>query len=124
VHDRAVRPEIPGAVLLHAAREEHPRIGLVGDADPGVGLAVLEEDVVMGLVLLDEVVLQQQGVRLAVDHGVLQVGNLAHQDAGLGVEPLRGHEILRHPLVQVLGLAHINHRSLGVIIAVDSGGMR
>ena len=78
----------------------------------------------MGLVLLDEVVLQQQGVGLAVHHAVLQVCNLAHQDAGLGVEPPGVHEILCHPLSEVLGLAHINNRSLGIVITVDSGGMR
>ena len=62
MHHGAVGPEVAGSVLLHAPREEHPRVGFGGYADPGVGLAVLEEDVVAGLILLDEVVLQQEGV--------------------------------------------------------------
>ena len=124
VHHAAVGPEIAGAVLHHAARQEDLGEFVPGHADPGVGLGVLEQDVVAGLVLLDEVVLQQQGVGLGVHHAVLGVGDLAHQDAGLGVEPLRRHEILRHPLVQVLGLAHIDHIPRGVIIAIDTRGMR
>ena len=86
-----VRPEIPGPVLPQAPGQEHPRIGLRRDAYPGIGLGVLQQYVVLGLILLDEIVLEQQGVGLGIDHRILHVGNLRYQDAGLGVEPLRRH---------------------------------
>lgn len=124
VHHRAVRAEVARAVLLHAPGEEHPRIRLGCNAYPRVGLAVFQEYVVAGLVLLDEVVLQQQGVGLGVNHAVLQVRNLAHQDPGLGVQPLRRHEILRHPLVQVLRLAHIYHLPVGIVVPIHPGAVR
>ena len=124
VHHGAVRAEIHGAVFHYATRKEHPRIGLGSDANPGISLAVLEEDVVAGFVLLYQIVLEQQCVSFAVHHRILHVGNLADKQAGLCIQPFRGHKILRHPLMQVLGLAHINNRSLGVVIAVNSGGMR
>ena len=124
MHHGAVRAEILGSVAHNPAGEEHAREWLGSDADPGIGLAVLKEYVVVGLVLLDEVVLQQQGVGLGVHHAVLHVGDLAHQDTGLGIEPFGRHEILGHPLAEVLCLAYINNRSLGVVIPVNSGGMR
>ena len=121
---RTVRPEIPPGALLHPAGDVNPGICVAGDAYPRIGLGILEEYVVLWLVLLNEVVFQQQGVSLGIYHGVLRVRYLGHKYAGFGVEPLRGHEVLRHPLVQVLCLAHIYDLALGVVVAVNSGGMR
>ena len=124
VQGTAVGSEIAVSLaLVDPAGNEDAGKFLAGNTDPGIGLRVLEENVVARLVLLDEIVLQQQGVGLGIDHGILCVGDFAHQDTGLGIEPLRRHEILRHPLVEVLGLTHINHLSLGVIVSVDAGGM-
>ena len=124
VDDVAVRAEIPRTVVDHASGEEDLGILVCGDAYPGIGLGILQEYVVPWLVLLDEIVLKQQRVRLGGNHAVLGVGNLRDQDAGLAVKSLRRDKILRNPLVEVLGLAHIYHIPLGVIIPVDSGGMR
>ena len=124
VHHAAVGPEVPVPLaFLDAAGNEHPGEIVTGNANPGVGLGILEEDVVLGLVLLDEVVFQQEGIGFGVHHRELGIGNLAYQDAGFGVQALRGHEILRHTLVEVFGLAYINHRSLGVIVSIHAGGM-
>ncbi len=124
VHHGTVGAEVPVPLaLLDAPGNEHPGELLAGDANPGIGLGILEENVVLGFVLLDEVVLQKEGIGLGIHYGELGVGNLAYQDAGFGVQALRRHKILRHPLVEVLGLSHINNLSLGVIISVDAGGM-
>ena len=124
MHDAAVGSEIAGAVLDQPAGQEDLGILIRAHADPGIGLRVLEQDVVPGLVLLDEVVFQQQGIRLGSHDRKLGVGDLRDQDAGLAVEPLRRDEILGDPLVQVLRLAYIDDIPLGVIVAVDTGGMR
>ena len=125
VHHAAVGTEIPVPMgLVDAPGDEHPRELVPGHADPGIGLGILQEDVVAGLVLLDEVVLQQQGIGLRVHDGVLRVGDLGHEDACLRGQPLRRHEVLRDPLVQVLRLPHIDDIPRGVIIPVDARGMR
>ncbi|MPM43816.1 hypothetical protein SDC9_90493 [bioreactor metagenome] len=51
----AVRAEIPGAVFGHPGRQRERGIGVLhGEFDIGIGLVVLEEDVVARLVPLDE----------------------------------------------------------------------
>lgn len=55
----------------------------VGHADAGIGLTVLEQHVVARIIFLDECVLEQQSVFLAVDNRIADVFNLAHQYLGL-----------------------------------------
>ena len=124
VHDAAVGTEIAGPVPDQPPRQIDFRELVRAHADPRIGLRVLQQDVVAGLVLLDQVVLQQEGVGLGVHDGELRIGDLGHQDARFRVQPFRGHEILRDPLVQVLRLPHIDDLPRGVIIPVDAGGMR
>ena len=122
MNDRTVRPEIP--VSLHDSSGEVDFRELIpGYAYPRIGLGVLEQDIVLRLVLLDEIVLEQKGVSLSIDHGILRIRYLGDKYARLGIEPLRRYEILRHTLVEVLRLAYIYDNPLGVIIPVNSGGM-
>ena len=123
VRDRAVRSEIGAVPPVYAAGEKDLREVVVRDDDPRIGLGVLQQDVVARLVLLDEIVLQQQRVGLGVHNGELRVGDLRDQNPGLHVQPLRRHEVLRHPLVQILGLAHINHLPRGIVVTIDPRGM-
>ena len=123
VRDRAVRPEIGAVPPVYAAGQIDLREVVVRDDDPRVGLGVLEQDVVARLVLLDEIVLQQQRVGLRIDDRELCVGDLRDQQPGLHIQPLRRHEVLRHPLVQVFGLAHINHLPRGIVVTIDPRGM-
>ena len=124
VEHGAVWPEVAGAVLLHTPGQEHARKRFRGDADPGVGLAVLQEDVVAGLVLLDEVVFQQQGVGLGLHDGVLHVRYPADQQARFHAEPGGVHEILVYPLVEVLRLAYVNYSPFVIVVAIDAGTVR
>ena len=119
----AVRAEVTGAVTNKLTGQVNPWEGVGADTDPRIGLGILEQDVVFRFVLLNQVVLKQQGIRLGVHHGVLRVSNLAYQNPGLGIEPGWIDEVLRNPLVQVFGLAYIYHISLGIVVSVDSGGM-
>ena len=67
MNDRTVRPEIP--VSLHDSSGEIDFRELIPcDAYPRIGLGVLEQDIVLRLVLLDEIVLEQKGVSLSIDH--------------------------------------------------------
>ena len=124
MHHAAVRTEIPvAASLVDTARNEHFRKFVTRHADPGIRLRILQEDVVLRLVLLDEVVLQQQGIRFGVHDRILGVGDLRDEDPRLCRQPLGRHEILCHPLVQVLRLPHIDDIPRSVIIPVDARGM-
>ena len=123
VEGRAVRPEVTRAVAYELACQINPGERICADTYPRIGLGILEQDVVLWLVLLDKVVFKQQGIGLGVHHGVLGISNLAYQNPGLGIEPGWIDEVLRNPLVQVLGFAYIYHISLGVVVSVDSGGM-
>ena len=123
MHYTAVRTEIARSVLDYTPREEDLREIACTDAYPRIGLGILQQDVVARLELLDQIVLQQKGVRLRLHHSVLRVCNLGDHHGSLARQPLGRHEILSHPLVQVLGLAHIYDIPLGVIITIDSGGM-
>ncbi len=123
MHHTAVWAEIARTVLDDAPCEKDLREIAGADAYPRIGLGILQQDVVARLELLDQVVLQQKGVRLRLHHSILRISNLGDHHGRLARQPLGRHEILRHPLVQVLGLAHIYDIPLGVIIPVDSGGM-
>ncbi len=59
-----VRSEVPGAIPLEPTRDEHSRERLLdGHLHVRVGLVVAQPDVEAGDVLLDQVVLEQQGLR-------------------------------------------------------------
>ena len=121
MQDAAVRAEVAVALaLLDAAGDEHLGEVVSRDADPGIGLGILQEDIVLGLVLLDEIVLQEKGVGLAVHDGELGVGNLGDQDAGLCVQPFGRNKVLRHALVKVFCLANIDDLPLCVVVAVHT----
>ena len=119
-----VGAEIAGTVLYDSACEENLRKDIIADTYPGVGLGILEQNVVFGLVLFDEVVLQQQRIRLALHHGILCIGYFGDHYRGLACEPLLRDEVLRNSLMQVLGLAHIDNVPVSVIVTVNSALMR
>ena len=45
-------------------RHKYPRERLPRDTDPRIGVTLLEEDVVHGLMLLDEIIFEKQGIML------------------------------------------------------------
>ena len=123
VHGRAVRAEIPGAVLDKPAGDRHPGELLVSEAYPRIGLAVLEQDVVTRLILLYKVVLQQERIGLRAHDGMMYVGYLGDHHLRLAIQAV-GSEILRDPGLEVLGLAHVYHRPGRIQKAVDTGAVR
>ena len=74
--DVAVGPKVGAPFLVDGAGLEDARQVFVGDADAGVGLPVFQQHVVARIVLLDELILQQQCVFLAVYHGIADVVDL------------------------------------------------
>ena len=116
---RGVWAEVLPLHLAGTAMDTDTWMLVRGDDDPGVGFVVPQQHVVTGLVLLDEIVLEDQRLGLGVGDGDLDIGDLAHQGAGLDavdVSPKIGSE----PLFQILGLAHVDHGATAVIHAVNA----
>ena len=116
-----VGAEVLRAVLFDAARGEDAREALVLDADVGVGLVVPEVDVVARLEALDEVVLEDQRLGLGVGDDDLDVLDLGDEDAQPLVGGTRLLEVAPHAAAEVLRLADVEHRALGVFVLVDAG---
>ena len=91
------------------------------DFDIRVAFVILQADVVLGPVALDQVHFQDQGFQLRADHDPLEVGDLAHQAAGLVVVAGIGVEIGAHPVLEIDRLANVNDRPGGVFHNVAAG---
>ena len=121
--DVRVGPVVGAPLLVDGARLEHPRKHLVGDANARVCLAVFQQNIVARVVFLDKAVFQQQRVFLGVYHRVGYVVYLAHQHLRL-VAVYFGVKIRRHSALQVFCLAHIDYRSMLVVILIAAGLLR
>jgi hypothetical protein len=115
-----VGAEVAPAVLDDAADDQHPRPGLVGDLDVGVGLVVLQPDVEVRLVALDQLVLEDQrlGGRVGADH--LEVGDLGHQGDRLGRQGAGRAEVGAHAVAQRGGLADVDDLAGRALHQVDA----
>ena len=108
--------EIPGLVLFDLAGEQDPWIVLLdGHLDIGVGLVIPEHGVVLGHMLLDEVVLQHQGLQLRIRHDVFETGDLPDHLVDLGAAAHDLAEVGPDPVVEVDGFSHVDD---GVLIVV------
>ena len=121
----AVGAEVADALALAAPHHGRPGPLLVqGDGQPGVALVVLEADVVAGQVGLNERVLEDQRVDLAVDHHPLDVVGLGHHLGRAGRQLGRVLPVVGQAVAQRLGLAHVEDPALGVVELVGARGVR
>ena len=107
-------------IMVRVAGEDESGIVLVGEAEVGVGLVVLEETVVAGLVALDEVVLEEEGVDLGGHDGDTDVVDVADEHANLGALVVVAGEVLADALLEVAGLADIDDLARGVEVLVHT----
>ena len=117
-----VGAEVGAAVLAQPPRDVYPREALFGELDVGVRLVVAQEDVVAGLALLDEVVLERQRLLLVLDRDVVDGAGFREQTAGLGVGELLFEEVAADAVAQALGLADVDDPATSVFVEVDAGG--
>ena len=73
---------------------------------------------------LDEGALQNKGLELRVGDDDVEVVDLAHHGPGLFRVGGQIGKILRHPVFQSLGLAHVDDLVFGVLHDVDAGLQR
>ena len=100
--------EVPGTVLGHLVDHGKAGILLPGQPHKGIALVVLQQDVILGAVALDQGVFQHQGLKLTGDEDGIEVVHLGHHLPGLGGVAGAVLKILADPVLQLLGLAHIN----------------
>ena len=110
--------EIEPAILFDLARDNHTRIALIGNLDEGIGLIILEHDIVFGLVLLDEVNLKKQGLNIGLGDDKLKIHNLRYQRFRLGI--VAPSEIGPHPIAKILGLPHIDDGTVLIFVNVTA----
>ena len=110
--------EIKAAILFDLARDNKTGIALIGNLDEGIGLIVLEHDIILGLVLLDEVDLKKQGLNIGLSDDKLKIHNLRYQGFCLGI--VTPSEIGPHPIAKILGLPHIDDGSVLVFVNVTA----
>ena len=107
------------AVLLSRVLDGREDVGL-GDRDVGVGLVVLEVHVEVGVVLGDEVALQDERLVLGADDDVVEgLDDLHHEGDLLPVVCKR--DVLLEAGAEVLGLAHVDDGARGVLPQVAAG---
>ena len=111
-----IRTEIEPTILFDLARDDEARIALIGNLDEGIGLIVLEHDIVLGLVLLDEVNLKKQGLNIGLGDDKFKIHNLRYQRFCLGI--VASSEIGPHPIAKVLGLPHIDDGTVLIFVNV------
>ena len=105
---REKRPEIDRAILAQAARDVDARIFFkCREADVRIGLVIPQQHVEFRLILLDEVIFERQGFAFVVDDDVIDIGDFAHQRAGLCIRPSRFEKVGAHARAQRAGLADV-----------------
>ena len=110
--------EIETTILFDLARNDEAWIALIGNLDEGIGLIILEHDIVFGLVLLDEVDLKKQGLNIGLSDDKLKIHNLRYQGFCLGI--VASSKIGPHPVAKILGLPHIDDGTVLVFVNVTA----
>ena len=110
--------KIEATILFDLARDDETRIALIGNLDERIGLVVLEHDIVLGLVLLDEVDLEKQGLNIGLSDDKLKIHNLRYQGFRLSI--VAPSKIGPHPIAKILGLPHIEDGTVLVFVNVTA----
>src|SRR5580658_10336876 len=105
---REVRSKINRAIFLQATSDINARVFFEsGILNIRIGFVVAKKDVKFRLVLLDKIVFQRQRFFYVVDDDVVDVNNLAHQRAGLGVLYAFVKKVRAHAIAQGLGFSDV-----------------
>ena len=115
-----VRTEV-GTALLRVFFVGDTRELLVGNTDIMISLIVFQEDIILGLMLLDKAAFKQQSLKLAVGDDKIIVMHICNHCRDLRRVVGIFAEVAAHTVVQVLGFADINDRAVLFTHDVHSG---
>ena len=94
--------KIETSVFFDLTGDNQARIALIGDFDKGIGLVVLEHNIVFRLIFLNQVDFQKEGLNIRLSDDKLKIHNLRYQRFRLGI--VAPSEIGPHPIAKILGL--------------------
>ncbi len=117
---RGVGTEVPAAVVDDLAGGDDARPFLVGDPDVGIRLAVFQHDVVLGPVLLDQFVFEDQRFGGGVRADDLEIGDVRDELARFHVLAALRLEVGAHAVAEGNGLAHVDDLAVGVLHQIDA----
>ena len=121
----AVGPEVLDALALAAPHHHRPGpFVLHGDREERVALVVAQPDVEAGAVPLDQVVLEHEGFDVVADLDPLHRLGRGHHLRRARMHVAGVLEVVRQPRAQALGLADVDHPTVGVLELVRAGGVR
>jgi hypothetical protein len=109
------------AVFFEAAGDVDAGEFFVGDFQVGVGFVVAEEDVEAGLVLLDEVVFEGEGLLFVIDEDVVDVVGGGEEGACAGVGETVLVEVAADAVAEAFRLADVEDLAFGVFIEIHAG---
>ena len=75
---KTIRTIILTTFLIDGSRLEDPGVWFFRDTDRRIALSVFEQNVIVRLILLDEVILQQESILLAIYHHVADISYVAY----------------------------------------------
>ena len=84
------------------------------ERDVGIALVILEVDVEVGMILGDEVALQDERLVLRAHDNVVEAAYHLHHERDL-CAVIREPHVLEHAGTEVLGLAHVDDLPLGIL---------
>ena len=93
-------------------------------AQEGIGLVVLQQDVILGRVLLDEVVLGDESVHLARADDIAKIGDVGEHRHHLRRLVAGLIKILLQPRFEALGFADVDDLSVLVQHQINAGILR
>ena len=80
----------------------------------------LSETIVLGVVQLDQAALQHQRFKFAVGDDVVKIHYILHHLVDLGQMMIDGPEVAGYPVLELLGLAHIDNGIVFILHNINS----
>ena len=119
------RSKILRLVLQHPAGKDDPRKRLVGrHFDERICLVIHEHSIILRTVLLDQITLQHQRLKLRIRHDILKAADMRHHLLDLDTLIPAALEILPDTILKADRLAHIDDVVLLIMHDIDSGSPR
>src|SRR5439155_3195850 len=116
------RPKIQSSIFGDAPRNHRSRKGLVySELKIRIGFVVAQQNVVLGLVLLDEVIFKGECFAFGVGHDELDVFDCVHHLVLALVEIARQLEIGSYAVPQRFGFSHVDRLIRSILIEVHAG---
>ena len=118
--DRGIWSKVFGTIFDLFTRIKYSGKAFFFDDDPGIGLVVLQVDIVTRLMLFDQAVLQQQRLEFILGDHRSDIRDLLNHDPGAATAQVLV-EIRGNPLFEALGLTDVEDASVLIQMLIDPG---